>query len=356
MKQTIHPDFTGHNIYVGIDVHKKSWAVSVFTEHTEHKTFTQPPNVGCLTGYLKRTFPGAAYYSVYEAGFSGYWIHDRLHQHGIVSMVVNPADVPTTDKQRRGKNDRIDSRKLGKNLRSHELKPIYIPPAMQREDRSLVRTRHAMVRKQTRCKNQITSMLAFYGIFLPPEMETRRWSRRFISWLESVELEHTSGTIALKTLIAELLHLRGLIANLTRQITLLSRTYDYVEAVWLLKTIPGISTLTAMILLAEIGDISRFKNLDKLASYAGLIPDTRSSGEEQRVTGITMRRSPMLRATLVESSWVAVRNDPALSLAFTKLCRRLKKNNAIIHIARKLLNRIRFVLKNRQPYSVAVVE
>lgn len=356
MKQSMQPDFTGHNVYVGIDVHKKSWAVSVYTEHNEHKTFTQPPDVGCLAGYLNRTFPHADYHSVYEAGFSGYWIHDRLHQHGIASMVVNPADVPTTDKQRRGKNDRIDSRKLGKTLRSKELKPIYIPPAMQREDRSLVRTRHAMVRKQTRCKNQITSMLAFYGIFMPPEMETRRWSRRFISWLESVELQYTSGTIALKTLIEELLHLRGLIANLTRQITLLSRSYDYAEAVWLLKTIPGISTLTAMILLVEIGDISRFKNLDKLASYAGLIPDTRSSGEEQIVAGITMRRNPMLRAILVESSWVAVRKDPALSLAFNNLCRRLKKNNAIIHIARKLLNRIRFVLNNRQPYVVAIVD
>jgi transposase len=356
MEQTVRPDFTGQNIYVGMDVHKKSWTVSIFSEHHEHKTFTQPPNAESLVGYLKRTFPGATYHAVYEAGFCGYWIHDSLHQQGVDSMVVNPADVPTTDKQRRGKNDKIDSRKLGKNLRSHDLQPIYIPGSMQREDRSLLRTRYGMVRKQTRCKNQITSLLAFYGVFLPPEMETKRWSRRFISWLESVQFEHTSGTIALKTLLEELLHLRKLIAGLTRQIIVLSRTYDYAEAVWLLKTIPGISTLTAMILLTEIGDISRFKNLDKLASYAGLIPDTKSSGEEEHITNITMRRNPMLRAILVENSWIAVRKDPALTLAFNKLCRRLKKNNAIIHIARKLLNRIRFVLNNRQPYVVAIVE
>jgi len=356
MKQTVRPDFSGQNIYVGMDVHKKSWTVSIFSEHHEHKTFTQPPNAQSLVGYLKRTFPGATYHAVYEAGFCGYWIHDSLHQQGVDSMVVNPADVPTTDKQRRGKNDKIDSRKLGKNLRSHDLQPIYIPGSMQREDRSLLRTRYGMVRKQTRCKNQIASLLAFYGVFLPPEMETKRWSRRFISWLESVQFEHTSGTIALKTLIEELLHLRKLIAGLTRQITVLSRTYDYAEAVWLLKTIPGISTLTAMILLTEIGDISRFKNLDTLASYAGLIPDTKSSGEEEHITNITMRRNPMLRAILVESSWIVVRKDPALILAFNKLCRRMKKNNAIIHIARKLLNRIRFVLNNRQPYVVAIVE
>jgi transposase len=356
MKQTVQPDFAGQNIYIGMDVHKKSWTVSIFSEHHEHKTFTQPPNAQSLVGYLKRTFSGASYHAVYEAGFCGYWIHDSLHQQGIDCMVVNPADVPTTDKQRRGKNDKIDSRKLGRNLRGHYLQPIYIPCTMQREDRSLVRTRHGMVRKQSRCKNQITSLLAFYGVVMPLEMETRRWSRRFISWLESIQLEHASGTIALKTLIEEQLHLRKLILGLTREIRLLSRTYDYAEAVWLLKTIPGISTLTAMILLAEIGDISRFKNLDKLASYAGLIPDTKSSGEEEHITNITMRRNPMLRSILVESSWVAVRKDPALMLAFNKLCRRLKKTNAIIHIARKLLNRIRFVLNKRQPYVVATVE
>lgn len=356
MNKSVRPDFTGQDIYVGLDVHKKSWSVSIFTEHHEHKTFTQPPNVPSLVGYLNRTFPGATYHSVYEAGFCGYWIHDNLHQQGVNSMVVNPADVPTTDKQRRGKNDKIDSRKLGKTLRSHDLHPIYIPSGMQREDRSLLRIRHGMVRKQTRCKNQITSLLAFHGIFLPAEMEERRWSRRFISWLESIQFQYASGTTALKTLLEELLHLRKLIAGLNRQILVLSRTYDYAEAVWLLKTVPGISTLSAMVLLTEIGDISRFRNLDTLANYAGLTPDSQSSGDEEFITGITKRRNPMLRSVLVESAWVAVRKDPALIVAFNKLCRRQKKTSAIIPIARKLLNRIRFVLKNRQPYVMAVVE
>lgn len=356
MKQAVRPDFTGQSIYVGMDIHKKSWTVSIFSQHHEHKTFTQPPNTRSLTNYLERTFPGASYHAVYEAGFCGYWIHDTMHQQGIKCMVVNPADVPTTDKERRSKADRVDSRKLGRGLVNNELKPIYIPHTMQREDRTLVRTRHSMVCKQTRCKNQITSLLAFYGIMMPPEMETRRWSRRFISWLESIQLTYPSGTLALKIHIEELLHLRAMIARLNREITLLSRTYTYAEAVWLLRTVPGISTLSAMILLTEIGDVTRFPSLDTLASYAGLIPDTKSSGEEEHVTHITKRRNPMLRMLLIESSWVAVRKDPALMLAFNKLCRRHKKTAAIIHIARKLLNRIRFVLKNRREYVPAVVE
>jgi transposase len=158
MKQTVQPDFTGHNTYAGMAVHKKSWSVSIFSEQHEHKTFPQPPNVQDLVGYPKRTFSGATYHSVYEAGFCGYWIHDSLHKQGVDSMVVNPADVRTFDKKRRGKNDKIDSRKPGKNLHGQELDPMNIFYRKQGKNRSFVRTRHGMVCKQIRCKNQIVSL------------------------------------------------------------------------------------------------------------------------------------------------------------------------------------------------------
>ncbi|MBI3815205.1 MAG: IS110 family transposase, partial [Nitrospinae bacterium] len=95
-------DFSGQRIYIGMDIHKKGWSVSIFTEQFEHKTFTQPPKVEVLVNYLHRNFPGAAYNSVYEAGYCGFWIHDKLKEQGINCMVVNPADVPTKDKERAG--------------------------------------------------------------------------------------------------------------------------------------------------------------------------------------------------------------------------------------------------------------
>ncbi len=345
-------DFSGQHIYVGMDVHKKSWSVSIYTEQFEHKTFTQPPEVGKLTNYLQRTFPGATYHAVYEAGFSGFWLHDHFREQGIDCMVVNPADVPTKDKERAGKTDRVDCRKLARSLRNGDMKGIYVPPRVKVEDRTLVRTRQSMVRKQTRCKNQITSILFFYGINIPEES---RWSRRFIHWLESNHMERASGDVALKAHLEELKHLRQIIANLNRAILSLSKTEEYRADVLLLKSVPGISTLTAMILLTELADISRFPSLDKLASYTGLIPDIKSSGETEYSTGITFRRNAALRSLLIESSWVAVRKDPALMMAFNKLSLRMKKTQAIVHIARKLLNRIRFVLKNRQKYVPAVI-
>lgn len=349
-------DFTGQKIYVGMDVHKKSWSVSIFTEHFEHKTFTQPPEASVLVNYLHRNFPGASYNSVYEAGYSGFWIHDQLKESGVNCLVVHPPDVPTKDKERKGKRDRVDSRKLARCLRNNEIKGIYVPPRSHIEDRSLVRTRQGMVKKQSRCKNQIKSLLAYYGIHIPEELAQRHWSRRFIGWIEQIQMEKASGNLALKAHLEELAHLRKLIAEITKNIRTLSETEEYREKVRLLRTIPGVGTLTAMILLTELHDINRFKSLDKLSSFVGLIPDTDSSGEKDRKTCMTRRHNSMLRIHLIESAWIAVRKDPALAMAFGELIKRMPKTRAIVHITKKLLNRIRYVLKNRQEYVTAVVE
>ncbi len=111
-----------------------------------------------------------------------------------------------------------------------------------------------------------------------------------------------------------------------------------------------------MTLLTELNSMSRFSSLDKLASYVGLIPNTNSSGEKNTTTGITNRRNPSLRGILIESAWVAARKDPTLIMAFDKLSKHMTNTKAIVHIARKLLNRIRYVLKNQHEYVLAVVQ
>jgi len=356
MIKIIKLDFAGQHIYIGIDVHKKSWSICILTDHFEHKTFSQPPDVTVLVNYLKRNFPGASYHAVYEAGFSGFWTHDRLREQGIDCIVVNPADVPTKDKERAGKSDPIDCRKLARGLRNGDLKGIYVPIRSKVEDRGLLRTRRSMVNKQTRCKNQIKSMLAIYGIHIPEDLAQSHWSRRFINWIDSIRMEKASGDFSLKVHLDELKHLRRIIAGLNKNIRALSKTDEYLANVQLLKTVPGISILTAMTILTELYYINRFQSLDKLASYFGLIPDTNSSGEKDKTTGITDRRNPELRGLIIESSWVAVRKDPALIMAFNQLCTHMTKTKAIVRIARKLLNRIRYVLKNQQEYVPAVVQ
>jgi transposase len=349
-------DFTGQPIYIGLDIHKKSWSVSIFTRYGEYKTFSQPPQGDKLIQYLWHHFPGAQYQAVYEAGYCGFWIHDQLREKGVECIVANPADIPTRDKERRTKRDRIDCRKLARSLRAGELVGIYVPSRWKLEDRSLIRTRLNMGRKQGRCKNQIKSMLLFYGVEIPEQREMGHWSRRFIRWMEGIQMERGSGDLALQIHLEELSHLRQIIAKLNRAILALARTEEYRPWVCLLRTIPGISTLTAMILLVELCEITRFRSMDQLCSYVGLIPDTQGSGEKEHVGGVTQRHHSQLRWLLIEASWVAVRKDPALMEAFDAYCKRMRKTKAIIKIARKLLNRIRYVLKNQAEYVPCVIE
>lgn len=346
-------DFTNQNIYVGFDVHKKSWKVTIMAENIFHKTFTQPPDPEVLYDYLKKNFPGGNYHSAYEAGFCGYWIHDKLKSLGIKSIVVNPADIPTTNKERIQKEDKRDSRKIAKSLSSGTLVPIYTPSIQAQRDRSLMRTRATLVKDMVRYKNRIKSFLFFYGINIdePFSNPKKQWTSRFMNWLDSLELDGESGKEALQSLISECKNLRASILKVTKQIRELSQTAKYIENVSLLKSVPGIGILTAMIILTELETIDRFNNLDKLCGYIGLIPSTKSSGEKEISGDISPRGHSILRNAIIESSWTTIRKDPSLLKSYLTYCKRMDSNKAIIKIAKRLLNRIRFVLRNKKPYE-----
>jgi transposase len=351
-------DFSGQTIFVGVDVSNKSWSVSIFSAQGEHKTFCQPPQAQVLVNYLQRNFPGAEYRCVYEAGYSGFWPHQALTEAGVQCLVVNPADVPTKGHERRRRRDPVDSRKLARALRNGELLGVYVPSRSAQEARSLVRQRHELVKKQTRCKNQIWALLRFYGYQLPEELQASRWSGAFIAHLHALLFVTASGRQSLDLLLLELAYLRALIAGATVAIRKLSKQECYRERVRLLLTVPGVGALTAMTLLVELVDLSRFKNADQLASYVGLVPDEDSSGDSQLQTGLTRRRNAHLRHLLVECAWVALRKDPALLHKFEQLTAggQMKKTQAIIRLARKLLCRIRRVLVTGEPYVLGVIE
>lgn len=354
--QSNNIDFTGQNIYVGFDVHLKSWKVTIMTENMIHKSFSQPPSPKALYNYLNVHFPGGTYYSAYEAGFCGYWIHNQLIKMGINSMVVNAPDIPTTHKERVQKEDKRDSRKLARGLRAKELTPIHVPSEKILEDRGLLRTRKMLVKDLTRYKNRTKSFLYFHGIEIPESFHSAQshWSHRFILWLSQIELTQPSSKISLSTLIEEVTHLRTTLLKINQQIRTLSRTDYYNENVKLLQSVPGLALITSMTILTELETILRFRNLDHLCSYIGFVPSTRSSGDEEKIGDITPRGHHVLRSALIESAWIAVRIDPALLKTYNECSRRMEPNQAIIRVAKKLLNRIRFVLKNKQEYKCSI--
>jgi transposase len=315
--------------------------------------------VEALFNYLNRNFPGATYYSVYEAGFSGFWAHYKLREMGVKNIVVNAADVPTSQKEHLQKDDPTDSRKLARSLRSGDLKAIYIPDMSTLEDRSLVRMRATLVKDMVRFKQRIKSFLYFYGISYPQEFEKSgtHWSKRFMKWLdEEVSLQNESGTQTLKILIQEADQQRKLLLEVLRKIRLLSCSEKYAKNIALLRTIPGIGFITAITFLTEIEQIERFENTDHFAGFVGLIPNRHSSGEKDNSGEMTFRGQDALKKMLIESSWMAARFDPTLIMSYHSYIKRMEPNKAIIRIARKVLNRMYFVLKNKVEYVPCVVK
>lgn len=356
MKQSKTLDFSGTTIFCGIDVHKKNWRINIQDSEFELEDFSQDPDPEILYKHLVRKYPGANYKACYEAGFSGFSAQRKLSLKGVNCLVINAADVATNDKEKRQKNDKIDARKLCEHLQSKKMKSIYIPDQHWEHSRSLVRMRERIVGNQTRCKNRIWQLLHFSGLNLPKGYGAGQyWSKKFISQLEAVDCQSETLKTTLHLYIRDFQQTRTLLAETTKSIRKLCVSELYKKYLDLLRSIPGIGEINGAIILFELQNINRFKHFDNLCSYVGLIPDTSDSGESKISKGITVRKNANIRAALVESSWTVIRKDPAMLMKYKDYCRRMDKNKAIIRVAKHLLSRINYVLKNEKEYVSCVV-
>lgn len=337
-------------LFIGIDSHKKNWSISIRSQQIELRSFSQPPKADVLYGYLQKHFPGFDYYSCYEAGFCGFWIHYELEALGINNIVVNPSDIPSTGKEKVRKSDSVDCRKLSRSLCNGELRGVYVPPVDLQEDRLLVRTRKKLQRDTTRVKNTIKSTLMFLGYEIPLEYDTAHWNRKFRAWLRELKLKTPSGDHLLRVLLDELEGIERQRKVLEKRIVEMSAG-KYAEGIRLIRSISGIGLLGAITLLVELGDIWRFTNNDRLHSFVGLVPNVYASGEMEVTGRITSRHNAYLRPLVIQCAWRAAKSDPQLFADYTKLCCRMKSNKAIIRIAKKLMNRVAFVLKNKKMYQ-----
>lgn len=357
MQQVKTLDFTGKKIFCGIDVHKTSWSVCLSMEGIILKRFSQGADPTDLSSTLNRLYPGAEYKAVYEAGFCGFYPQRIMTSLGIDCIVVNPADVPTMDKEKKQKSDRVDCGKLVKSLSVDQLTPIYIPSIQQQDDRCIVRNYKKFVKDQTRCKNRISQMLFFQG--MTPNLDERTrivyWSKNYIQKLKNLKMATEEARQALDLLIESFESTRDLVLKTTKQMRQMAKSDRYKEQIALIRSVPGIGEIGALLFLTEIGDFKRFHGIDHFASYIGLIPNTKSSGENDNIGGITNRSNTKLREVLIEASWMALRLDPAMTLYFSDYCKRMPKNKAIIKIAKKLLSRVRFVMIHQTKYITSTM-
>lgn len=345
--------FEGETIYVGLDVHKTNWKVQPRMGGVELNPFSQDPDAVLLSSYFKRNYPGAKVKVAYEAGFCGFGIQRQLTQLAIECIVVNAADVPASDKERRRKDDKRDARKLSRELAEGSLTGIYIPSPEMEQARGLVRQRYRVRQDQTRCKNRIKHMLMCNG--LKPGIKGERWTNQYVQALEQLPCPSTTLREALNLALEEYRQIRLILQHARMSIGKLQKDQPFARLQPYLQSIDGVGLINAMVIQTEIQDINRFKTLDQLNDYAGFVPDISSSNDCIVVKGMSRRGNEFLQQALIESSWILVRKDPAMLLKYNQYRKRMNKNKAIIRIAKHLLSRIRYVWKNQQMYQAGLV-
>ena len=344
----------GKQIFIGLEDSKKTWKLCVRCEGLDIHETSMPAEYPVLHRYLLRHYPACQIAVMYEAGFAGFGLYDRLTADGI-HCVVTPPHTVTQAKVSRVKTDTRDARRLARNLESGDYVACHVPDQERRADRQLSRSREQLHRNIVRVKNRIRRFLDFHGLNgdLPPG----RWNDARYRALCSWQVPSPSLQAALEVYLEELAHLQQLHARVTTGVRELSRQPRYQAAVAAKQSCPGIGWLTAIRLTLEWGDLRRFPTAKQFASFTGLTSREYSTGETVRRGSITGASSKAVRRWLVECAWRAVKGDPVLLAKFQAvLSRSGKKNIALVAVARKLALRIRAVELSGTTYCKGVVK
>jgi transposase len=323
------------NRFVGLDVHKH-YLVAAAVDR-EQKEVLSPRRVmlARLDDWMRKTLtPQDAV--VLEMTTNAYELYDNLQPHVFSVTVVHPPHVAMITRAQ-VMTDKIAARILAKLHAVGLLPPVWVPPPEVRDHRALVAQRSKMIRLATQARNRLHAVLHRHHI-LPPEGDPFTPGKH--SWwlgLEVSALERARIQCDLEVLVFA----QGQIAHLEEAMIALA-AQD--ERVLLLVQIPGIAWLTALALLAAIGDISRFPSAKHLVGYAGLGARVHDSGQTHRSGRITKTGRRDIRAAMVEAAQTASRTHAHWQAELARLEPRLGRNKAIVAIARKLLVTVWHVL------------
>jgi transposase len=317
------------SVYVGIDVHRKRSQVAVIDQSGEVLANRNVPNgvepILRVIGGLPAGTPAA-----FEAAFGTQWLVELLEDYGFAPHLVHSLRCKAIASARL-KNDKVDAAILAQLLRADLLPEAWIAPPEVRQLRALLRHRVYLVRVRTSLRNRIHAVLADYGHDRP---DGGYWSGPGRAWLASVELPAVSRELVEDDL--------GLIDALQDRIDRidweLHQRARSDPRVKVLTQLPGVGPFTALVILAEIGDVSRFGSARQLASWAGLTPTVRGSDRVAHYGHISKQGSVWLRWVLCEAAQTAKR-DPQFAAAFQRIARRRGKKIATTAVARKLVTR-----------------
>jgi transposase len=325
------------SVYVGIDVHRKRSQVAVVSEDGTVELNKNVVNGSepmlRLIGDLPSGTPVA-----FEAAFGWGWLVQLLEDYGFEPHMVHPLRCKAIASARL-KNDKVDAAILAQLLRADLLPEAWIAPPQVRQLRALLRHRASLVRVGTQQRNRIHAVAADHGY----DRSASYWTGPGRGWLAELDLPPASREIVTDCL-AVIDGLAPVTGRIDGELHQHARGDPRVKA---LRTLPGVGEFTALVMVAEIGDITRFGSARKLASWAGLTPTVRGSDLKVRHGNISKQGSAWLRWVMNQAAQTAKRS-PDFAATYSSIAKRRGKKIATIAISRKLLTRAWHLLAELQ--------
>ena len=328
--------------YLGIDLHLKRTYVVLMTSTGEVVDERRISNLD-IEKYLKSTVPRETY-AVLEATRNWAFMYDLLDAHVERVELAHPKELKAIASAA-VKTDQIDAKVLANLARTNFLPTAYAAPKETRDLRLYIRHREWLIRQRTQAKNRIHAILASYNLMSPVKDLFGVQGRVYVDEIMA-EIRPTAQRVVSDhlTLID---HLDQQVAALEADLTLSKADEQVVK---LLKSMPGVGRITAIVILAEIGDIQRFDTPKALCHWAGLTPRVRKSDQVVRHGRITKQGSPYLRAALTRAATVASRTSKRWYHVHEKMLPRCGRTGAKVAVARRLLTVIFFMLTRHEPY------
>lgn len=347
-------DYTGKTVFVGIDVHKKTYACVSICEGEVVKRDTMPGNPEVLLSYLSKGFKGASITSAYEAGFSGFHLDRILRSKGINNLVINAASIEISSRDR-VKTDKRDALKMATQLSVNRLSGIRVPSKDREAMRSVTRLRANMMKLRIQVGNQLKALLYTQGLISVDDdtVIREKWIERKIAEIESGN--HPEDFLfTVRQYQSQWVQLNDRLKTIKKRMVEQAKKDQALQAIY--ESVPGIGLIHARQLINELGDMSQFKNAKKLSSFTGLTPCEYSSGENVRHGNISRQGNAALRKILVEAAWVAIKKDGELREIFNRISHRRGKKKAIVAVARNLVGRLRSCILSGSLYEIKAIE
>lgn len=328
--------------YAGIDLHKKATFISVIDDKgnlvAKKNLASKEKTIGDFLASLPQR-PKL----VMESTRAWYWLYDFLKATGYEVVVSNPKKTKAIAAAKI-KNDKLDSHMLAQLLRADLVSTVYVSDPATRELKELLRHRARLVRDASRMKNRIHNLLAKNNVELPVSDIFGVKGRKLLSQVE-LPAHHQRPLERYLHLYDEL---RASIEPLDKEVQERAKEEDQAR---LLMSLPGVGPVVALTLLAEIGDISRFKSHRQLASYAGLVPSLRSSAGKDHLGRISKEGSAWMRWALVEAAQAVARSKKTrLNMYFRKKIVKVGYRKATVATAHRLLQFVFYLLRDQRPY------